>query len=111
MRKVFAVFAVAGSLLALPQVAHAGGISSTCEKPTCSVRASVWGTHTINVDADSHGSGTAEWVVEGPNGYRCSTTFPAQDPPRSWTCFNAPEGTHVAKVTGPQGPTNVGLRW
>lgn len=111
MRKTFALLAVTGSLLALPQVAHAGGVSTNCSTRDCASRASVWGTNTIHVDADSHGDGTASWVLEGPNGYRCGTDFPAQDAIRSWTCFNAPEGGYLAKVNGPQGPTSIGLRW
>ncbi|WP_018787089.1 hypothetical protein [Micromonospora sp. CNB394] len=45
----------------------------------------------------------AIWGISGPNGYKCSTTFPAAGGVRSWFCYNAPKGTLNATVSGPAG--------
>ncbi|MCO1580969.1 hypothetical protein M8C13_34955 [Crossiella sp. SN42] len=103
-----AVVAVSAFVL-IPQVAHAGGKYTDCSTASCEFGLTIEAT-TFHVDADVHGSGTATWSVSG-QGRTCSTTFRAEDPARSWTCSNYPTGHYTVKVSGPRGPSNIGIRW
>ncbi|MEQ0557924.1 hypothetical protein ABJI51_02490 [Amycolatopsis sp. NEAU-NG30] len=105
-----AVVAV-GACLLFPQIASAGGKSADCSTPSCEFGVEITGTTTFHVDFDVHGSGEARWTVTGPRGYVCTDRFRAEDPPRSVTCVNYPTGFYKAKVEGPEGPSNIGLRW
>jgi hypothetical protein len=113
MRSAAVGAVVSSALVALPGTAHAAGASRTCAGFTCSIDASGFTGGQLAVDADTHGVGTANWTVyKKPALNRvCSTNFSASDPPRSWVCNNLASGSYVAVVTGPAGPTNIGVRW
>ncbi|MEQ0557921.1 hypothetical protein ABJI51_02475 [Amycolatopsis sp. NEAU-NG30] len=108
-----AATAVAGTALLLaPQAALAEPKSATCPQSYCSVvQVDGFPGGTLSVDADVHGEGKARFQVWGPNGYYCTLTFEAAAGPGSWLCFNAPAGRYAASVEGPQGSSNIGLRW
>ncbi|MCE7002242.1 hypothetical protein LWC34_05280 [Kibdelosporangium philippinense] len=101
----------AAAFVMTPLAAFAGGNSNTCSGSSCSVEASGFPGGTLSVDADVHGSGGAEWVVFSGDRLACRTNFAAGDPPRSWVCNNVPAGHLQASVSGPAGPSNIGLRW
>ena len=92
-------------------VAFAAGSSAGCTGSSCSVSGHGFPGGTLSIDADTGGSGTALWAVDGPNGYRCSTRFSAAGGVRSWTCRGVPAGTLFATVAGPAGPSVIGIRW
>ncbi|MFI5837209.1 hypothetical protein ACIA5A_26400 [Micromonospora sp. NPDC051300] len=96
---------------AFPQVALAAGSSANCTGATCQTSGYGFPGGTVSIDADTGGTGTAIWGINGPNGYKCSTTFSAAGGVRSWVCYNAPKGTLNATVSGPAGPSVVGIRW
>ena len=107
--------AVAAAMLALlPAAAFAVGNSRMCPAANwCAVKATGFPGGTISVDADSGGRGTANWVMYGPNGYKCSRSFPASQAIASWSCNNAPAGTYSATVTPgePGQRLAIGIRW
>ncbi|MEU1812419.1 hypothetical protein [Micromonospora aurantiaca (nom. illeg.)] len=107
---VIGAIAVAGVAL-FPQAALAGGGSSNCTANKCSVGVADFPGGTISVDVDVSGSGTGVFVVSGPNNFKCSGSFPASGGVRSYVCRNAPAGVYAASVSGPSGPSAVGLRW
>jgi hypothetical protein len=108
----------AAILVAIPPVivlsaeaALAAGSSASCTGSTCQVSGNGFPGGTVSVDADTGGSGTALWAVDGPRGYRCSTRFSAAGGVRSWTCSGVPAGNLTATVVGPAGPSVIGIRW
>ncbi|MBP2472132.1 hypothetical protein JOF53_001004 [Crossiella equi] len=112
LRGVITTAAVGASLVLAAPVAMAEPSSVTCSMSYCDL----WDVTdfpggTLSVDADVHGVGIGRWTVWGPNDYRCENTFHASAGPGSWLCHNAPAGTYNARVEGPQGDTNIGLRW
>ncbi|MBP2472130.1 hypothetical protein JOF53_001002 [Crossiella equi] len=116
MRKILSRAAVTAAVvgsaaLLTSQVAVAKPESATCQRNYCTVVATDFPGGTISVDGDVHGTGNAYLQVWGPNGYYCKITIRAEWGPGSWLCFNAPAGTYSAGIDGPQGPSNVGLRW
>jgi hypothetical protein len=105
---------LSGTLMVLPGTAMAFGASRTCATPTCSIDASGFPGGQISVDADTHGIGNSSWVLFRIATFPvpvCSANFAATDPPRSWVCNSLPAGSYVASVSGPAGPTNIGIRW
>ena len=104
---------VAGTALVLTSpAAMAEPKHQDCPQSYCSVvQVDGFPGGTLSVDADVHGEGKARFQVWGPNSYYCSGTFEAVWGPGSWLCFNAPAGRYAASVEGPQGPSNIGLRW
>jgi hypothetical protein len=110
------VGAVAAGALALAAPAalatEQGGTSKTCPISACQTDPVWFPGGTLSVDADVHGSGPAEWIVRGDNGGTvCRSGFAAVDQPRSWVCSNVPAQWLYGIVSGPAGPSNIGLRW
>jgi hypothetical protein len=95
----------------LPFTAFAAGGSAHCTAKTCHVGIADFPGGTLAVDVDVSGSGTGVFAVTGPSNYHCSGSFPASGGVRSYLCSGAPAGTYAAGVTGPAGPSAVGLRW
>jgi hypothetical protein len=115
LRAVVAVGIVGGTLVALPAPALAAPASNWCPATICQVRATGFPGGTISIDADAHVAvdrvnRRANWSLQGPNGFGCRGSFMEADPPRSWTCRNAPRGSYYAAVTG-NAPTAIGIRW
>ena len=109
--------AIAAGVALAPNAASAAplaGASRTCPTANvCAVTASGFPGGTISVDADVTGSGTGTWNLFGPNGFKCSASFPASGGVRSWTCAGAPAGSYNATVT-PNVPAQtlaIGIRW
>ncbi|CAM3587952.1 hypothetical protein KIPE111705_15645 [Kibdelosporangium persicum] len=101
----------AAAFVMSPLAASAGGASNNCAGPACSVEAGGFPGGRLSVDADVHGSGSAEWVVFSGDRVACRLNFSASAPPQSWVCSNVAGGYLSASVLGPQGPSNIGLRW
>jgi hypothetical protein len=99
------------ALIQFPLAALAAGGSAHCSAKTCHVGVDNFPGGTISVDVDVSGSGTGVFVVTGPSGFQCSGSFPASGGVRSFVCRGAPAGLYEAGVTGPAGPSAVGLRW
>lgn len=118
VKRTIVVGAVAVSALALAAPAALatvqGGTSRTCPDSACRTYPEVWFPGgTLSVDADVHGSGPAEWIVQNydTGAVVCRTGFAASDPPRSWVCNNVRAQWIQGIVSGPAGPSNIGLRW
>ncbi|WP_370943637.1 hypothetical protein AB5J62_31570 [Amycolatopsis sp. cg5] len=112
-----AVVAVTAASIAViaPQVALAGGQSATCQGTVCYLSVAGYKGGGLSIDADVHGQGTGHWIVCSWDGKWCAEKdFDASAGPGSWLESWARQdanGGFDAKVTGPQGPVTIGLRW
>ncbi|MDI5980691.1 hypothetical protein [Amycolatopsis magusensis] len=117
MRKILSRGAVIGVVAAsaavlLPQAASAAAFSSTCQATVCDLYVSGYQGGGLSIDADVHGSGTGRWELWSldENWYHVQD-FDAAAGPGSWLRSWSPKGRYHARVTGPSGPTSIGLRW
>ncbi|MGW4061475.1 hypothetical protein ACWEGE_24550 [Amycolatopsis sp. NPDC004747] len=112
VKRATVVGAVAAGALALAApAALAAGTSRTCPGSACQTTEVWFPGGTLSVDADVHGRGGAEWAVLNGNGTVCRLGFDAAAGPLSWVCTNVPAQWLYGTVSGPAGPSNIGLRW
>lgn len=115
MRGAITTAVVASTLALSPQIALAGGHSSTCQGTVCYLSVSGYKGGGLSIDADVHGQGTGHWIVCSWDGKWCAEKdFDASAGPGSWLeswARKDSSGGFDAKVTGPGGPVTIGLRW
>jgi hypothetical protein len=114
-QRAIVVGAIAASAIALAAPAALAtvqdGRSKTCPASACQTVEVWFPGGTLSVDADVHGRGGAEWAVLNGNGTVCRKGFDAAAGPQSWVCERVPAQWLYGTVSGPAGPSNIGLRW
>ncbi|SMD26917.1 hypothetical protein SAMN05661093_10504 [Kibdelosporangium aridum] len=99
----------AAALVMMPLAASA----ETCNGNTCRTSPDRrYEGGTLYVDFDVHGSGNAEYVVTSDGSVLCRANFDAQAPAQSRLCTSGGRHGYLEGfVSGPQGPSMIGLRW
>lgn len=116
MKRIGTIAAVAGTLMLTFGVGTAAGVPPCDNVSSCFEGTGPFPGGTISIDVDALRLGsvneTLQWSLQGVPG--CTTTFRADDPPRSWVCNNVPAGSYtLAAWTGSFARYNwdIGVRW